>query len=372
MKKYLIAFLLTLSVACFGQLKISQYPNTASPGVTFMFILADTNSVPGTNWNYSFGSLSNFTYSVARSNAVWTDNAAGHVELINYPETASFSTNQSLVNLGDFAGLDQAVTNSVGVHNWGRLAGVQQTVNDSQGIDSFSIGAGFLRDVRVSTNILAIGADSGELGFLTNVTDALFLAGGGDTAFIFDSGQISMIGREAGGDSVIHNSANLHFQNSFSGAHADLDGVGNTDFGGFEAGQYFLGRNSTDLQFRGTQSGDHAVAINCNDLIYDSVRAGYTSSLTNSSHVYFLGASTGVGITGSYSNVTFLGAGATANPSTNRLVLGDMSITTGDPGSGTAEWKLGKVITGASVTLTTTNFLEITVDGVVKKVALVQ
>ncbi len=64
MKKYLSALALFICFTAFGQLKISQYPNTTAPDLKFMFIFADTNSVPGTNWNYTFGSLSNFIYSL--------------------------------------------------------------------------------------------------------------------------------------------------------------------------------------------------------------------------------------------------------------------------------------------------------------------
>ena len=54
----------------------------------------------------------------------------------------------------------------------------------------------------------------------------------------------------------------------------------------------------------------------------------------------------------------------TAQPST-----GDTTIT---PNPTNAVWRLGKVITGATVALTTTNYVEVYIDGVVKKLALAQ
>jgi hypothetical protein len=47
-------------------------------------------------------------------------------------------------------------------------------------------------------------------------------------------------------------------------------------------------------------------------------------------------------------------------------------ISTADPGSGVGSWKLGKVITGATITLTATNYVEVMIDGVVVKLAVVQ
>jgi hypothetical protein len=48
------------------------------------------------------------------------------------------------------------------------------------------------------------------------------------------------------------------------------------------------------------------------------------------------------------------------------------TITTGSPGSGAAPWALGTVITGATVALVTTNYAEVMIGGVLKKVGLVQ
>jgi len=48
------------------------------------------------------------------------------------------------------------------------------------------------------------------------------------------------------------------------------------------------------------------------------------------------------------------------------------ALTTASPGSGSAPWQLGTVITGVTVALTTTNYVEVLINGVVKKLALVQ
>ncbi len=62
-----------------------------------------------------------------------------------------------------------------------------------------------------------------------------------------------------------------------------------------------------------------------------------------------------------------------ANFDTNIFsVSHDGALTAGNPGSGEAAWKLGKVITGSSVTLTLTNYVEVMIGGVLKKLALAQ
>ncbi len=259
-------------------------------------------------------------------------------------------------NQGEFAGQDQLLDGNIGVYNYARLSGVQQMVTNSQDIVSMGIGAGFLRTLIRSTNIMALGADAGELMFATNVTDFLMLMGGGDTAFVFDSGQITSIGRESLGDSVIHDSFNLHFQNSFSGAHVGLDGIANLDASGYQSAQYFAGTNSSDLIFSGTGAGDHAVANDSSAISYIGNQAGYSTKMTNSDNVTFIGKLAGTGMTGSYTNRVFFSG----------------SLTTPDPGSGVADWKLGKVITGASVALVATNYVEVSIAGTVRKLALVQ
>jgi hypothetical protein len=55
---------------------------------------------------------------------------------------------------------------------------------------------------------------------------------------------------------------------------------------------------------------------------------------------------------------------------TNTTTVADFQ--TGDPGGGTALWRLGKVVTGATVALTLTNYVEVMIGGSVKKLALVQ
>jgi hypothetical protein len=48
------------------------------------------------------------------------------------------------------------------------------------------------------------------------------------------------------------------------------------------------------------------------------------------------------------------------------------TLRTGDPGSGRAAWQMGKAITGVSVALVVTNYIEVKIDGVVRRLALVQ
>lgn len=48
------------------------------------------------------------------------------------------------------------------------------------------------------------------------------------------------------------------------------------------------------------------------------------------------------------------------------------TLVTGDPGSGAGAWQYGKLIQGASVALVTTNYIEVKIDGTVRKLAVVQ
>ncbi len=50
----------------------------------------------------------------------------------------------------------------------------------------------------------------------------------------------------------------------------------------------------------------------------------------------------------------------------------DGAVTTGNPSSGSGAWKLGKVITGNPVTITTDKWVEVEIDGVIVKLAIVQ
>ena len=62
-----------------------------------------------------------------------------------------------------------------------------------------------------------------------------------------------------------------------------------------------------------------------------------------------------------------------ANNTTNKFSVDfDGAITTGDPGAGTAGWKLGTKVTGATVSLVTTNYVEVNIGGSIVKLAIVK
>ena len=62
-----------------------------------------------------------------------------------------------------------------------------------------------------------------------------------------------------------------------------------------------------------------------------------------------------------------------ANNSTNKFTVSfDGAITTGDSGGGAGAWKLGTRVTGVSVALVITNYVEVNINGTVVKLAIVQ
>lgn len=74
-----------------------------------------------------------------------------------------------------------------------------------------------------------------------------------------------------------------------------------------------------------------------------------------------------------YNNV---GIGPTAHTPSERLtvdgnILGTGTIKTADPGSGAGAWKLGTAVTSSGLVLKTTQYVEISIDGTVYRLALV-
>lgn len=62
-----------------------------------------------------------------------------------------------------------------------------------------------------------------------------------------------------------------------------------------------------------------------------------------------------------------------SNNSTNKFTVNyDGAIKTGDPSGAAVDWKLGNKITGATVSLVTTNYVEVNINGSVVKLAIVQ
>ncbi|HEX4850146.1 MAG TPA: hypothetical protein VFV08_05025, partial [Puia sp.] len=61
----------------------------------------------------------------------------------------------------------------------------------------------------------------------------------------------------------------------------------------------------------------------------------------------------------------------TAMAQFNGKIVTSQSLQTGDPGSGSGVWFLGKEITVASVALVTTKYVETKIDGVIVKLGVV-
>lgn len=111
--------------------------------------------------------------------------------------------------------------------------------------------------------------------------------------------------------------------------------------------------------------------------------AGVT--LTNGSNIYAIGNLAGAGLSGTYSDIYLFGNFPVPTLTSGQMVLKSEDIridgpttvtgtlTTGDPGAGTAAWKLGKVITGESgLALVTTNSVQVMIGTNLVKLAIVQ
>lgn len=142
------------------------------------------------------------------------------------------------------------------------------------------------------------------------------------------------------------------------------DGVGNN---GYFAIDTSTGRSAISLStgsgynFR-TYVGNSAVEINATGPLGDTVWLRPTDA-TIPFRLY-------TGSTTPHESGTFFDV---QNNGTNVLSASfDGAITTGDPGAGAGNWKLGTKVTGATVTLVTTNYVEVNINGTVVKLAIVQ
>jgi len=97
----------------------------------------------------------------------------------------------------------------------------------------------------------------------------------------------------------------------------------------------------------------------------DSITNNFAYEGMDTTGTLYLGSQNGVG-----GNFTQLNSSYTAGVTITGN--GNTALTTGDPGSGTAAWKLGKKITGVSVAIVATNYVEVNIGGSVVKLAIVQ
>jgi hypothetical protein len=141
----------------------------------------------------------------------------------------------------------------------------------------------------------------------------------------------------------------------------------------------------------GVLCGIFGTYTNVDHIFNYGTAAGANQALTNSSHIYAFGNNAGRYLSGSWTDLMLFGDHAlpTQNHQTvfNVGAVGSGQIfqfQNGNTNQFTVDWegsitagstnrlKTGPVITGVTVALTTTNYLELTINGVVKKVALVQ
>lgn len=145
----------------------------------------------------------------------------------------------------------------------------------------------------------------------------------------------------------------------------------------------------------GTDTADRAVAVGSTAQSHgdDSVAVGYASAVGGGVGLtpggIAVGSGTrvtadnavavGKGILADQPGSIFLGVDSTGTPATNPLVpVSDLcvlgtsltALAVGDPGSGSGQWKLGKV-QAAAAALDATQYVEVMIDGVVVKLAVV-
>lgn len=231
---------------------------------------------------------------------------------IGVSQTISITNSAEIYHFGDGAGINEVIAGANNVYNYGSLAGESQTIGINENIYNFGLAAGgFQTILGNSKRNYNFGSFAGAGQTLTN-SSSIFNIGDdpGDTQSMIVSHDIFTIGDAAGSNSVY----------------------------------------------------DHTHDI----FTYGSGMVGV--HLTNSVGLVSLGHNAGNGVSGSMTNVVFIGDGSTApDGSSDRVIVGpNMSLSVGS----TNAWKLGAVKSCSGLTMVVTNYIEVVINGVTNAIPL--
>lgn len=224
-----------------------------------------------------------------------------------------------------------------------------QLFNSADGISTLQGGVSFLFD---SPKFVVTNASAVDMKVYGNASFAGSLMDGPDT--------LSYYGPLHGNEALV--SYSLGDNTKFLGIGSATSPLGEV----FSSIELATQTNNADLQINSFPDGVNANRIHINATDAAAAIEGYQAgaiafSLNTTNGTLRLSGQTNlIGMNGS-GQVT-LDSGGIKTP----------DMTTSDPGSGTDPWQLGKVITGASVALVTTNYVEVKIGATVRKLALVQ
>jgi len=202
--------------------------------------------------------------------------------------------------------------------------------------------------------------------------------GGNNTA----SGFYSTVG--GGGDNTansLYSTVGGGYNNTASEEYSTVGGGRDNTASGYYS-TVGGGRNNTASQGYTFASGLRAKAIYSGCFVWaDSTDADFTSTAVNQ---FLIRASGGVGINTNLTGATLTikGEGTTSattaleiynNTGTSVLSIFDNgSIQTADPSSGIGKWKLGDTVSETGMTLISTDYIEVDINGTIYKLALVE
>lgn len=251
--------------------------------------------------------------------------------------------NSAIVNVGDYAGNGMVITNCANIFNLGGAPGLGMVGTNSAAVFN-------------------IGDNAGKNISLTNTFD------------VFNIGNLD------GNTSVYTDSQNIF---NFGAASAALSYLTNVIYMvnfGDDAAFQSIHDSSTELFNWGHNVAHGMATTNCADIYTFGNASGFQAVLNNSSDVYMIGKDCGRNMSGSYTNVYLMGNNAQPTLTANQMVFGDSTmhnlfpagLSSGAPSGGTsANWKFGSYKTN-SVTVIATNYVEVEIGGVLRKLAVVQ
>lgn len=236
-------------------------------------------------------------------------------------------------------------------------------------VHGYIVGKG----VNAATRNIVFG--TGLSASVTGINNTFMGAGAGDTLTSANNNTglgtfaLNLLATGSGQNTAIGQSAMLNL----------TTGAFNTAIGA-SSGPYI--QTGSSNVFIGTSSGTNAsstLGSNGSGNTFVGTSTGYTSSAVTSTNITLIGYQASAS-TNSLSNSTAIGNGATVTAS-NQIVLGDSfvtsvitgaSIKTGTPSGGTAQpWKFGSIITTSGLTLKTTQYIELDVNGTLVKLAVI-
>lgn len=232
---------------------------------------------------------------------------------------------------------------------------------------------------------VAMGAQANAAQAAGNYSVAIGVASGG----VGDADDNTSVGALALGDNTGNDNVGIGFNAGATGAHSDTTLVGSGAWGN---GDFGVAIGSGAGIANGSLAVAGAVVVGAGGGVQNpnGIAIGFGSGVFNDGVDNDGGIAIGGGASTRQDGSVAIGKGVTANregavvigvdslgapagpaePDTVTLGTGRSFLQCGDPGSGKGSWQLGTVL-AAAVALDATQYVEVTIDGVVVKLAIV-